>query len=271
MKIFKYLLLVSILLFTSCEEVVMPDLETTEPRLVIEAVMEKEIFDNGFGYRSYVRLTLTAPYFANQVPVVENATVSVTDENGQVYEFLYDENGYYYPANPIIIENNLEYTLKIVYENQVYTTVQNLAETVPLLYVEQNNDGGFSNDVIELKAFFEDPLGEENYYLYAGLSQKGNLFDAINDEFFDGNQIFVFFSLDELEAGDEVLFRLMGIDREAYNYYFSLLLQTEAPAGPFETQPATIRGNIVNQDQPENFPFGYFRISEVSVLSYTVE
>lgn len=271
MKIIKYFLLASLGLFISCEEVVMPDLETAKPRLVIEAVMEKEILDNGFGYRSFVRLTLTAPYFANEVPVVENALVSITDENGKMYTFLYDHNGYYYSADPIIIENNLKYTLKIVYKNQVYSAVQSLAETVPLLYVEQSNDGGFSNDVIELKAFFEDPAGEENYYLYAGLSEKGNLYDAINDEFFDGNQIFVFYSLDDLKAGDEVIFRLMGINREAYNYYFSLLLQTQAPAGPFETQPATIRGNIVNLEQPENFPFGYFRISEVFVLKYTVK
>ena len=33
--------------------------------------------------------------------------------------------------------------------------------------------------------------------------------------------------------------------------------------GPFNTVPFQLRGNIVNITNPENFPFGYFRISEV--------
>ena len=53
---------------------------------------------------------------------------------------------------------------------------------------------------------------------------------------------------------------------------FILLQQTsDQGGGPFETQPATVRGNIVNQTNPDNYPLGYFRVSEVSTLNYTVQ
>ena len=53
---------------------------------------------------------------------------------------------------------------------------------------------------------------------------------------------------------------------------FILLQQSSDQSdGPFETQPATVRGNFVNQTNEANFPLGYFRISEVSILTYTVE
>jgi hypothetical protein len=51
-----------------------------------------------------------------------------------------------------------------------------------------------------------------------------------------------------------------------------LLQQTEdGGGGPFETQPATVRGNMINQTNPDNFPLGYFRISEISTIVYTVQ
>ena len=53
---------------------------------------------------------------------------------------------------------------------------------------------------------------------------------------------------------------------------FTLLQQgSEDNNGPFETQPATLRGNCINQTNQENFPFGYFRLSEVDEVIYTIQ
>ena len=57
-----------------------------------------------------------------------------------------------------------------------------------------------------------------------------------------------------------------------YDFMFILLQQSnDEGGGPFETQPATVRGNCVNMTNPDNFPFGYFRLSEVDKIIYTVE
>jgi hypothetical protein len=46
---------------------------------------------------------------------------------------------------------------------------------------------------------------------------------------------------------------------------------SEDGGGPFETQPATVRGNVVNETNPDNFPLGYFRVSERDTLMYIIQ
>ena len=53
---------------------------------------------------------------------------------------------------------------------------------------------------------------------------------------------------------------------------FILLQQNnDSGGGPFETKPASVRGNCVNQTNPQNFPLGYFRLSEVVEQIYTIQ
>mgnify|MGYP003630185790 CR=1 FL=1 len=265
---FRYIILFFAFLLFSCEEVIDLDLDTAEPKLVIEASLNKN--DNG-STAAFVKITQTTGFTDTIIPVVPNASVRVIDETGTIYPFLHIENGVYTTEN-LSVEPETTYTLEVNYENELFTATARLVPVVPFDgFVEQINDGGFDGEEIELKAFFTDPGGVENFYFFVGLSAKGNVYDALKDDFFDGNQIFGFYTVEDLEPGDEISFNLYGIDSQAYDYLFNLLLQTEAPAGPFETQPATVRGNIVNTTNPDNFPLGYFRISEVSRLSYTVE
>ena len=52
---------------------------------------------------------------------------------------------------------------------------------------------------------------------------------------------------------------------------FLLLSQTaDGAGGPFSTTPATVRGNIVNKSDEDNYPFGFFRLSETDTVEYTV-
>ena len=53
---------------------------------------------------------------------------------------------------------------------------------------------------------------------------------------------------------------------------FILLQQTsDGGGGPFETQPATVRGNCINTTNKENYPLGYFRLSEVDEFTYEIQ
>lgn len=254
-------------LLTSCEDVVDVDLNNSEPRLVIDASIN--LMEDGTA-NSIVKLTTTAPFFDNQIPVVENATVTITDDNGIVYPFSYTQNGIY--EGSLIPEMNINYMLEVIFNNESFTATQQLYTVPSLEYVEQRNDGGFTGEDIELKAFFTDPPGLGNHYFFEGLSDRGLVLDTFFDEFFDGNAIFGFYLVEDLEPGDEVIFNLYGVDEQFYNFMFVLLQQsTDQSDGPFETQPATVRGNIINETISDNFPLGYFRVSGVSSLSYIVE
>jgi hypothetical protein len=268
MKALKIILPILVIFLSSCEKVIDLELNTSEPKLVIEASINQFPGETVIN-EARVRLTTTAPFFDTEIPIVTDATVRITDENGTVFPFFYEENGYYVAdLNP---QPNTLYTLEVIYLDEVYSSSNQLVSTVPIEFVEQKDDGGILGEDIELKAFFTDPAGERNFYFFEGISSKGNVYDALNDEFFDGNLIFGFFLNEDIAPGDTVRFNLYGINEQNYNFIFTLLQQGDAPAGPFETQPATVRGNIVNQTNLDNFPLGYFRISEVYSFLYTVQ
>ncbi|QIE60679.1 DUF4249 domain-containing protein [Rasiella rasia] len=262
-----FILIAVAIVSISCEDVVEIELNEDTPKVVIDAKLTRDLATNES--QVYVRITTTAPFFGTTIPTVSNAIVTITDASG-TSELTHTSNGVY-TAN-ISVEDNETYTLEINYNGQVYTASEVLNTVPPLEFVEQRNDGGFSGEDIELKAFFTDPAGVENYYFFEGLSEAGNVYDTFYDEFFDGNEIFGFYLVEDIEPNDEVTFFLSGVDQQFYNFMFTLLQQSsEDGGGPFETQPATVRGNIVNTTNPDNYPLGYFRVSEISTLSYTVQ
>ena len=264
-KLFVIILCFGIL--TSCEDVIEVELNEAPPRLVVEANIN--IWEDG-STSSLIRLTTTAAFFDNSVPAVSDAIITITDENGIVYPFIHSDNGFY--VSDLSPQLETDYTLNIFYKEESYTATERLYSVAPLEFVEQRNDGGFTGEDIELKAFFTDPGGEDNFYFFEGLSERGDVLDVYSDEFFDGNRIFGYFLVEDLAPGDNIKFNLYGVNEAFHNFMFVLLQQTSNQGGgPFETQPATVRGNIINETNSDNFPLGYFRISEVSTLNYTVE
>jgi len=255
----------------SCEDVVDVDLNEGQTRLVIDASINW--FKNTSGNQQRIKLTLTAPFFNDGVPPANDAVVTVTDSNNTIYNFIEEGNTGIYSTNNFVPVIDETYTLIIIYNNETYTASETLKSVAPIDFVEQTNNGGFTGEDIELKAFYTDPLGEENYYLFEHIvpSEVAPILDVYDDRFTDGNQTFGYYSEDDLEAGDEVTIRNFGVSERFFEFMFILLQQGTDQGGPFETQPATVRGNCINTTNSANFPFGYFRLSEVDEVIYTVE
>ncbi len=253
-------------IFTSCEDVIDVELNDAPPRLVVEANIN--LLKDGTS-NATVKLTTTAPFFNNGVPFVSDALVTITDENNTLFTFDYQTDGIYYST--FLPQPDVDYTLKIISKDETYTATEKLYSVAPLEFVEQRDDGGFTGENIELKVFFTDPANEDNFYLFEGLSVRGDDIDVYSDEFYNGNTIFGYYLVENLAPTDKVQFNLYGVSEAYYNFMFILLQQTDGGGGPFETQPATVRGNIVNESNVANFPLGYFRISEVSTIYYTIQ
>jgi len=271
MKKFVSILLVLISL-SSCEDVIDLNLKTTQPRLVIDASINW--LKGTSGSEQKIKLTLTSPYFDVSVPPANGAQIVVKDSNNNTFNFIEESNTGVYINNNFIPEINRTYTLEVIYKNETYTATETLKSVAPIDYVEQKNDAGFSGNETELKAYYTDPVEEENYYFFEFKSDLAEIpsLEVYKDEFTNGNQIFGFHSEEDLKPGNQVLIRNYGISKKFYEFMFLLLQQNSTDnGGPFETQPATLRGNIINQTNSENFPLGYFRVSEVDELVYTVE
>ncbi len=153
-----------------------------------------------------------------------------------------------------------------------YRATETLERTVPQGDIEQNTIDAFGDEVIEITAFYNDPPGLGDAYLYEYIDENNYQVDVRDDEFSDGNRSPNIFFIDKEEIGTQALLTIKGIDQQALLFFETLIAQTdEAGGGPFGTQPATVRGNIVNVNDREDFAFGYFRVSQVFELEYTIE
>lgn len=259
-------------MFSSCEDLIDLEVPNTEPRLVIDASLNW--FEGTTGTNQIIKLTLSAPYFNNEIPPATAATVLVTDQNNNIFNFVdSNANGIYecFNFNPLI---NQEYALTITYNNETYIGSEIMTSVTPIDFIEQEDNGGFSGDEIEIKAFYTDPADEENFYFFEFKEEfeTNPMLDVYDDEFINGNQIFAFYTNEDTQTGNELMIINYGISSQFYEFMNLLLQQTSnGGGGPFEIQPATVRGNCINQTNPENFPFGYFRVSQATEVIYIIE
>lgn len=267
----KHSFLFIFLIFLSCTDVIDVDVPIAAPRLVIEASLD---WDNGnLGNVQTINLSLSTPYFdSEQINPVTGALVKVKNNtNGSEFDFVDQNNGQYTTAGFIPVVNQ-EYTLEVIYNNEIYTAVETLMPVVDIDDVYQSTDQGFDKDALEVNVLFTDPAEIENFYLIKFQKQGGflpTLFD-ISDEFSDGNQMEVFYENEDFAIGDTVDIGLYGVSKQYYNY-IRLLIEQSGEGGPFATIPAQLKGNCINITNTENYAFGYFRLTQVSKESYTFQ
>lgn len=271
--IFKYLSVLFICaLSSSCEDVVDVKLDTAPPRLVVDAAINW--IKGTPGDVQKITLTTTTDYYSNTIPKVSGATVYITNSANTVFDFIETVSGTgEYICNNFQPVINETYTLTIVSQGVTYKATETLKGVSDILYVEQNNNGGFTGDDIELKTFYDDPANEDNYYLFRYIRNSTLAkFDVSDDRFVQGNRTFDLYIHEDMAANDNVNIRLMGISKQYFNYMSILIsVANGGGGGPFQTPPATVRGNVINQNNLTNYPLGYFSLSEVSELDYTVE
>ena len=269
MKIlYNIILFVCILSAISCEEVVDVELQQSPPKLVVEASIIWEKGTNG--NTQIINLTTTTPYFESDISPAINAVIVVRSASGKIFDFTEVDPGVYINTS-FLPELNMEYQLTIEYDNATYTATEKLLPVAELEQVEQTLNGGFSGEDIELKAYFQDPPGISNYYLFKFFFEDSAI-QIYDDQFTNGNRTFAYFSDSDLEIGDQVSFEIQGISERFYEYLYILSSQAgENNGGPFQTQPTTVRGNIINETDQDNFAFGYFRLSQSNKLDYTIQ
>lgn len=274
----KYISIVILLSFLSCEDVVNVDVPNESPKLVVDASINWE--KGTVGNEQTIKLTLSTPYFTlqNNVPAI-GASVQIVNLNDNTSTNFVDNNDGKYTTNSFVPVLNTEYRLDITYNGEQYSAVETFKSVVPINDITQTTDGGFDDELTEISIFFNDPILEENYYLVKFQLTTDVLptFFTIKDEFSNGNEMTVFFEKDDeddefdaLNVGDEVDIELIGISKQYYNY-MSLLLDQADSQGPFSSTPAPVNGNCINSSNSSNTPYGYFRLTEVDKTSYTVQ
>jgi hypothetical protein len=271
-KVTLLIVLFTAIFLTSCEEVVDVDLDTAPPKLVIEAAINWQ--KGTTGKQQTIKLTTTTGYFENVIPTVSGATVYVNNSSNERFNFIeVPKTGRYVCPNfkPVIDE---EYTLTVISNGNTYTANETLKSVVPITRIEQNNEGGFTGKDIEIKAFYSDPADSENFYLYKYVysNKIKSTYYVDDDEFYNGNEFFSLSDDDELEVGNEIEITHYGISKQYYNYMNILVsIAGSNVGGPFQSPPATVKGNIINTTDKNNYPLGYFSLCETDLKKYTIK
>lgn len=271
-KINILLVLIAAVFLNGCEDVVSLDLKTDAPKLVIEASINW--FKGSTGQQQKIKLTTTTNYYSNEIPKVSGATVSIKNSSNTIFNFIEIADTGVYTCSNFIPVINESYTLTVINNGNTYTAAETLKSVAPISEIIQNNEGGFTGNEIEIKTYFTDPANEINYYLYEysySNQLKKNIY-ADEDTFFQGNKFFSISQNDDLKIGDEITVAHYGVSKPYYNYMNVLIsIAGNSGGGPFQSPPATVRGNIINTTNPDNFPLGYFSISEADTKTYIIK
>ncbi|TRX39685.1 DUF4249 domain-containing protein [Flavobacterium restrictum] len=258
--------------FNSCEDVVNIPLNTDNPRLVIDASL---IWQKGTtGNNQTIKLSTTTDFYTNTIPVVSGATVFIKNSSNIVFNFVETPNTGIYLCSNFVPKIDETYTLTVINNGQNYTAKETLKSVAAITSVTQEKQSGLGTDFLKLKAFFNDPADADNYYLYKYKFSK-NLkpeYSVDDDQFFQGNEFFSLVLEEDTAPGQTVEITHHGISKGYYNYMSILLgVAGSSGGGPFQTPPATVRGNIKNQTNFNNYPLGYFTLSQADTRNYTIQ
>ncbi|MEM9297443.1 MAG: DUF4249 domain-containing protein [Bacteroidota bacterium] len=259
-------------LISSCTDTVDIDLPDGGARLVVDASINWEKGTSGQIQTIYLSESTTF-FDANTNEAAIGAIVGIIKNDEGLQIIFEDQGDGSYVTNNFIPEVDQSYTLEILYNGQTYTAQETLIPMTEINDIEQTIEGDGSEEEIQIKVFFNDPMDTDDNYLGEFGTSVNPLITlaALTDEFTDGNENFIEFDNEELVPGAIVDISIYGISTAYYNYVNVLINQSGENDGPFQTTPVQLKGNCINPNNPDEEVLGYFRLSEVVKTSYIIQ
>jgi hypothetical protein len=267
-KIYIYTIL-TVLLFSNCEKVIEIEVPTIEPKLIIDASFEVLFNESPARANVVVKLKLSTDYFDDTIPTVSNAVVFLTNtaDNTVINFSDVNLNGNFTPIINFIPKDATEYELTIIYKNEIYKGNATKVKSNKINDIQQGDETLFSGEEIELKISFTDEVAVENYYLF---NIDIYSYITIEDRYFDGSEynFSYFYEDDNIEFPKNIAIKMSGITKDYFTYFRILQNQSgTSGGGPFQSAPSSLLGNIINTTNEDNFPLGYFHISETDTIN----
>lgn len=294
-----FLLAITAVAFTSCEDKINPKLEHADPVLVVDAWVNNKPEDQ------VIVLTKTQSYFDNtNPPGVSGATVTVTDNDGKVYAFTEDSNvaGNYvwkYQNSEVFGTVGKNYTLSVKVEGESFVSSCTMGRVPPIdsiTYEKDDRLGRSSDKEIFYRAEFwaTDPVGAGDTYwirtykngvLLDKPSELNIAYDGGGSQGADADGVVFIFpirrginandkdpnddtkQLSPVEPGDSLNVQINSISLAAFNYLNEVGVQTDRPGGfgeLFSTPLANVSTNIFNEDPKGSRVLGFFNVGSVS-------
>lgn len=226
--------------FSSCEEVIDPDLSTAQPLIVIEG----SVSDQSEVHTVKVSKTIAFDQ-PNTFSGIKGARVTVYSSNSQTFNFTALSDGIYRSQRFRGIPG-VKYTLEVITGGKTYKASSVMPAAVRIDSLTFKKLSFFGNSSIYPSVYYKDPPGVQNQYRFI-LRLNGVLkADQVNeDRFSDGNATSDLITFDDgVESGDKVDLEVQCIDRNVFKYYFAMS-QIGGNGGP-PVAPSNPESNIDN-------------------------
>ncbi|ANF50684.1 hypothetical protein A0O34_09180 [Chryseobacterium glaciei] len=259
----KYLIIYSLLLcLVSCEEVIDLPLDDMSGKIVIEGAVTDE--DGPY----FVQVTRSRKIsFEDSGSVrVANATVVITDDQGQTDTLKY-ENGVYKTVN-LVTNYGRVYTLSVTVDGVTYKSTSKMPEYVEFEGLKQTTLFNGSEDGVGIIPIFTDPSEKGNYYLFK--SNKTNLdlspaYTVMSDDIGNGEvNVKPISNKITLKKNDTIQVEMRSVDASVYKYFKALPLSTLENSGVSVT-PTNPPSNI------SNGALGYFSAHTTSTKDIIIK
>jgi len=283
-----------LLVFTSCEDTIDVDLDQNVDQLVVDAWI------NNNPEKQVIRLTTTAPYFKDSfTPVVTGATVIVTDDAGDTFSFLDNDNDGTYEWIPAIGQTlgqiGTKLRLTISSEGETYTATSQIhrVPSIDSISVRFRDDMLGEPDGIYAELFAKDFVGEDDVYWIKSfkngeyLNKPDELNIAYDAAFTAGTvdgvtfirpiREFVNPTTEDDESpyvfGDSIRIEIHSLNLDAFFFLEQVFTQTTiGDNGIFAEPPSNVSTNIENLDlNSKKLPLGFFNVALVSSEEVVVQ
>lgn len=243
MKIKSVLLFVGIVIFSACQKVIDVNLNSANPKLVVEANIDSKLNSCTVLLSKSVSFTES-----NIFPAEQNALVVLADQNGSKDTLMESMPGQYYKKMNKVL-NNSEYHLTIkssdraVYEATSTMKTSVIIDSISIL--KQNF--GFRGVNYSVRLQFKDEVSQTNYYQFIVYINgvKSSTTRLRTDELFNGKVANVSIRLEnskEIKSGDVISVEVINIDKGVYTYYYGLNQLGSGPNG--SATPANPKSNV---------------------------
>lgn len=274
-----------VLTFTNCEDVIDIDIPSEEPRLIIDALIR---VDTSLLFQTIrVKVGLTDAFF-DEVTVTDLKQITITNlginptfGNPGFVVLLEVEPGVYQKevGNAFLTQGELIF--QVDHEDQLYIARTFYIPAVPIDTLIQGEGTSLDGGQTEIITTITDKISRNDFYLF---DFDFNEFFLSKDEFYQGEEFEFSYLYDRvIEPGQKVDISVIGIDRAFFNYMNLLIEQSKSDLDIFATPVATVRGNIINVtdidnieffdnvDQTNNFALGYFAVVQEFKRSIIIE
>ncbi|MGV3629829.1 MAG: DUF4249 domain-containing protein [Bacteroidota bacterium] len=232
-RIISLFALVYLFMLSSCEKVIDLDLNSEDPKYVVEGTVTKDSTVHT------VKITRTLNFDENTAyPTVDNAVVSISDNLGNTTTLTLVSPGTYQTSNYLGVEGRT-YTINVSVDGKNFSSSSTMPVQVPVdsLTLEEFSFG--PEPFYALVANRQDPAGVRNYYrfnLYEGSDRYSGIF-LQNDQFSDGVEVLEPIFGGDYVSGDTAVLEMMCIDAATYKYFYTLSVNSGGTGGAVPANP----------------------------------